>query len=115
LRELFWVKTSKKDLRSFPEEVKSEIGYSLRRIQEEEIPNNAKRYKTIAGVMELISNFDRETYRVYYAYNIDENIYVLHAFQKKSKSGIGLPKKDKNLIDQRYKEAKRYAKENKKI
>lgn len=56
--------------------------------------------------MEIISNFDKNTYRAVYAVKIGEVIYVLHCFQKKSKQGIATPKQEIDLIKQRLKDAK---------
>ena len=61
------------------------------------------------GVIEIISNFDRETYRALYAYKISDCIYVLHVFHKKSKKGLKVPKEIDRLIRQRYKEANNHA------
>ena len=59
-----------------------------------------------SGVWEIVALYDTNTYRAVYAVNIGENIYVLHAFQKKSSHGIRTPKHVINLIKQRLKEAK---------
>ncbi len=84
LKNLIWVGRSLKDLREFPEEVMDEIGYALYRVQE---GNKPKQEKPLIGfrhgVMEIVSNYDTNTYRAAYATKIGEVIYVLHCFQKK--------------------------------
>jgi phage-related protein len=57
------------------------------------------------GVYEISKRYDTDTYRAVYAVKIGEKIYVLHAFQKKSKQGIKTPQADIDLIKQRYKDA----------
>jgi len=59
-----------------------------------------------AGVFELRERFDRNAYRLMYVVNLRKAIYVLHAFMKKSKSGIGLPKPDVELIQGRLESAR---------
>lgn len=54
---------------------------------------------------EIVKRYDTDTYRAVYAVKIGEKIYVLHAFQKKSKQGIKTPLADVDLIKQRYKDA----------
>jgi phage-related protein len=58
-----------------------------------------------AGVYEIVKRYDTDTYRAVYAVKIGETVYVLHAFQKKSKRGIKTPQADVDLIKQRYKDA----------
>ncbi len=58
------------------------------------------------GVYELRERFDKRAYRLVYVLNLKKAIYVLHAFMKKSKSGIGLPKPDAELIAVRLKRAR---------
>jgi len=101
LKELVWVGSSKKDLKGFPEEVQDEMGYALHVAQMGGKHISAKPLKGINGVMEIVSDFNTDTYRAVYAVKIKDAIYVLHAFQKKSKSGISTPKQDIDLIKQR--------------
>ena len=63
-----------------------------------------------AGVLEIVEDFQTNTYRAVYTVKFAERVYVLHAFQKKSKSGIATPKPDVALIKRRYKEAQEHAK-----
>jgi phage-related protein len=106
LRPLLWLGNSRKNIRSFPEEVRMSVGYSLQLVQAGLTPSDAKPFKGIgSGVYEIVKRHDTDTYRAVYAVKIGENIYVLHAFQKKSKQGIKTPQSDIDLIEQRYKEA----------
>jgi phage-related protein len=63
-----------------------------------------------SGVMEIAERYATDTYRLVYTVQLGKSIYVLHVFQKKSKSGIATPKKDVDLIVKRYKEARKRAK-----
>ena len=60
-----------------------------------------------AGVMEIVDRYDTNTYRAVYTVQFAEVIYVLHAFQKKSRRGIATPQKDIDLIRRRLAEAQR--------
>ena len=59
----------------------------------------------LKGWHEIVKRYDTDTYRAVYAIKIGEKIYILHAFQKKSKQGIKTPQSDVDLIKQRYKDA----------
>ena len=65
--------------------------------------------ESAAASFEIALRHDGEAYRTVVAVQLGRNIYVLHAFQKKSKKGIATPKQDVDLIKQRYKEAKELA------
>lgn len=117
MRDIIWVGSSLDDLSDFPDEVKDEVGYMLYLAQlDQTIGNkNIKHLTGIgSGVMEIISDYDKNAYRVVYAAKIGDTIYVLHSFQKKSKSGISIPKPDKTLIEQRLKDAKKIETDSKK-
>lgn len=110
---IIWMGDSLKQVKSFPEEVRRDIGVSLYDAQKGDKPENAKPLKGIgSGVFEIVTRFDSDTYRTVYAVQIGKHIYVLHAFQKKSPKGIKTAQKDINLIKTRYKQAVRQAKEN---
>ncbi|MBI2295840.1 MAG: type II toxin-antitoxin system RelE/ParE family toxin [Betaproteobacteria bacterium] len=64
-----------------------------------------------AGVLEVVEDWQGNTYRAVYTVRFEERVFVLHVFQKKSKSGIATPKPDMNLIRERLKTAARRAKE----
>ena len=104
-RNLSFVGSSLKDLQGFPQKVKRQVGFDLDIVQNGETPSSAKRLKGFSGVMELVERYNKDTYRAVYVVNIDDIIYVLHCFKKKSKQGIKTPKADIDLIKQRLKEA----------
>lgn len=97
--------SSQKDLRAFPAAVRNEIGQSLFEAQLGEHPRNAKPLKGFGGVLEIRDNFDGDTYRAVYTTRFEGVLYVLHAFQKKSTSGIATPQRHVELIRQRLREA----------
>jgi len=108
LKPIEWMGDSLKVLRSFPDEVQNSIGHSLMAVQGGLTPSDAKHFRGVgSGVYEIVTRFDGETYRSVYAVKIAEHVYVLHIFQKKSKTGIKTPQKDVDLIISRYKEALR--------
>lgn len=101
-RQLTWIGSSLDDLKSFPKVVQREVGFTLHRVQEGKTPGNTKPLKGLgAGVMEIISDYNKGTYRAVYAVKLGDDIYVLHSFQKKSKKGIETPKQDIDLIKKR--------------
>ena len=75
--------------------------------------HKAKRLKGFSGVIEIVIDYATNTYRAVYAIKIDDNIYVLHVFQKKSKRGITTTKRDLDTIKRRLQMAEQIAKENK--
>jgi phage-related protein len=84
------------------DEVKSEIGFALERVQQGKMPVNAKPLKGIApGVLEIMSDFKGDTFRAVYTVRFPRAIYVLHVFQKKSKRGIATPKREIDLVKRR--------------
>lgn len=109
-KPLEWVGSSKKDLRSFPENVKDVVGFALRYAQRGEKHDSAKVLKGFhgAGVLEIIEDDDGDTYRAVYTVNFPDVVYVLHCFQKKSKKGITTPKEDIDLIKKRLKGAEEH-------
>lgn len=106
-RPVFWVGSSKEDLKAFPEEVRRRVGNALWAAQ---IGLKAAYVKPLKGfrgssVLEIVNDFDGDTYRAVYTVRFKGAIYVLHAFQKKSKRGAGTPKIEIDLIKQRLKRA----------
>lgn len=115
MKEIIWVRSSKEDLSEFPEDVRDEIGFALYEAQQGIKPKNAKPLTGISGgVMEVISDFDKSTFRAVYAVKLGDYIYVLHCFQKKSRQGIATPKQEIDLIKQRLKDAKQIESEREK-
>jgi phage-related protein len=89
-----------------PDPVKASFGHRLSEAQQGRTPLDTKPLPQFgSGVFELRDRFDGNAYRVVYVVALRNAIYVLHAFMKKSKSGIGLPKPDADLIERRLKRA----------
>lgn len=107
MKPLFWVGSSLKDLRSFPDDVKEEIGHALQEAQFGYKPSSAKPLQGFGGttVLEVVENFNTDTYRAVYTVRFEGVVYVLHAFQKKSKRGRETPRADLRLIKQRLQQA----------
>ena len=110
IRPIVWIRSSHEDLKRFPSEVQDEMGYALYVAQIGDKHPKAKPLKGFSGIMEIRSDYASNTYRAVYTTKIDDTIYVLHAFQKKSKRGIETPKKEINLIKRRLKIAQTLAK-----
>src|SRR5262249_55455811 len=101
---------SLRNVQAFPRGAQKLIGDELQLIQFGGIPRDAKPFKAVgSGVFEIAVRYEGDAYRTVVAVQLGEQIYVLHAFQKKSKRGIATPKPDVDLIKQRYKEAKELA------
>jgi phage-related protein len=112
LRPVVWLGDSKKNLRDFPDGARKLLGDELQLVQFGGMPKDAKPFKGIgSGVLEIALRYASEAYRVVLALQIGRRIYVLHAFQKKSKKGIETPKRDVDLIKKRYAEARELAHE----
>jgi phage-related protein len=106
VRALFWVGSSQKDYRAFPPAVQDSFGFELFLAQTGQHPPSAKSLKGFGGgAVELVDDFDGDTYRAVYTTRLGSAVYVLHAFKKKSKRGIKTPKSDVDLIRQRLKAA----------
>ena len=105
-KPLHWVATAKKDYLSFPPEVQDEMGYALGLAQLGAKHPHAKPWKGEgSGVLEIVEDHRGDTYRAVYTVRFADVVYVLHAFQKKSKSGIKTPQTDVKLITERLKRA----------
>jgi len=106
VRPLRWVGSSFKDFRQLPDGVQHQFGYELFLAQSGQHPPSAKPLKGFGGgVVELIEDYDGDTYRAVYTVRLSSAVYVLHAFKKKSKHGISTPTADLNLLKQRLKNA----------
>jgi phage-related protein len=110
MRPLVWLGNSRRNIREFPPDARRLMGDELQLLQYGGMPKDAKPFRGIgSGVIEIALRHDGEAYRSVVALQLGRTIYVLHAFQKKSKKGIATPKQDVDLIRQRYKEAKELA------
>jgi len=107
LRDIVWVGSSLRDYRDFPEVVKDEMGYALFRAQQGKEHRRAKALKGFGGrgVLELVAAHDGDAYRAVYTVRFETALYVLHAFQKKSKAAAATPKKEMELIKKRLRDA----------
>jgi phage-related protein len=106
-KPLRWVGTSKEDLRAFPDAVKDVMGYALHLAQQGGKHAGAKPFKGYkgAGVLEIVDDHDGDTYRAVYTVKLRNAVYVLHAFQKKSKKGRATDRIDLATIARRLKAA----------
>ena len=116
-KPLHWVGSSKKDFLGFPETIVDDIGYALGAVQLGGHPASAKPWKGLgSGIFEIVEDDRSGTYRAVYTVRFRKAVYVLHAFQKKSPSGIRTVQSDVALVAKRLKAAKddyevRYGKE----
>ncbi len=103
LKPVVWVLSSKDDLKKFPRIAQSHLGFALKVAQSGGKHPDAKPMRGFGGasVIEIVEDYDGDTYRAVYTVKFVEAIYVLHAFQKKSKTGIATPKHDLRLIEER--------------
>lgn len=103
MKQLYWIGNSRGVVRAFPPEVRRVIGRALDTAQRGDKDQNKKPLKGFAGagVLEIIDDHDGDTYRAVYAVRFEEAVYMLHAFQKKSKRGIATPKQEIDLIKRR--------------
>jgi phage-related protein len=111
LKPVIWTGTSLKDLREFPSPVQDHMGYALYVAQRGGKHQNAKVLNGFggAGVLEVIKDHRGDTFRAVYTLRYAGTVFVLHAFQKKSKSGRQTPRRDIELIQQRLREAEQIA------
>ena len=107
VKTIVWIGSSRNDLKSFPVEVKDVVGYALYQAQVGRKAPSAKPLRGFggAGVLEIVEDHRTDTYRAVYTVKFSELVYVLHAFQKKSKRGIATPKSDIDLIKKRLRMA----------
>ena len=115
LTPVIWVGKSLKDLRAFPEAVQDHMGYALYVAQRGGKHQDAKVLSGFggAGVLEIIKDHRSDTFRAVYTLRYAGSVYVLHAFQKKSKTGRETPRRDIELIKQRLRQAEQIAREKK--
>jgi phage-related protein len=103
-RPISWLKGARKDFEDFPQGAQLEMARALTILAEGRMPDIAKPLTGLgSGVMELALKHRGDAFRVVYALQIDDDIWVVHAFQKKSKTGIKTPKQEIDLIRARLK------------
>ncbi len=105
LKPAVFIGTSRKDLQAFPVKVRSELGQALFEAQLGEHPRNAKPLRGLSGVLEIRDSHDGDAYRAVYTVRFEGVLYILHAFQKKSTSGIATPQRHLDLIRKRLRDA----------
>lgn len=112
-KPLIWIASSKKDLMVLPPDVRTFFGHALDFAQRGDQHSAAKPLKGFggAGVLEIVEDDSGGTYRAVYTVKFAEAVFVLHCFQKKSKSGIATPKEDMDIIRARLRVAEALAKE----
>ena len=112
-KPLAWIGSSKKDLMSLPIKVRKFFGHALDFAQRGDQHVAAKVLKGFsgAGVLEVVEDDSGGTYRAVYTVKFEQAVFVLHCFQKKSKSGIATPKEDIAIIRARLKIVEQIAKE----
>ena len=106
-REISWIKAARKDFEDFPEGAQDEILDALTVAAEGGKADIAKPMKGMgSGVFEVALRFRGDAYRLVYDVQLDTDIWVIHAFQKKSKTGIATPQREIDLIRERLKRLK---------
>jgi phage-related protein len=106
LRPLLWMASSRRDYAEFPPAVQETVGFELFLAQTGQHPPSAKPLKGFgSGVVEIVEDFDGSAYRAVYTVRLDNAVYVLHCFNKKSKRGIKTPQSDIELIRRRLRDA----------
>jgi phage-related protein len=103
MKSVYWIASTNRDMAEMPAEVKNEFGFALYLAQ-----TGVKALHAVplvgfsgAGVLEIISDFDGDTYRAVYTVKFSDAVYVLHVFKKKSKTGKAPPKQDMDLVRRR--------------
>ncbi|MDX2142817.1 MAG: type II toxin-antitoxin system RelE/ParE family toxin [Rhodospirillaceae bacterium] len=112
MKPLEWIGRSHEDLKEFPAEVQRDIGFALYFAQVGDKHPTAKPLKGFggAGVLEVVEDFDGDTYRAVYTVRFADAVYVLHVFQKKAKKGIATPRHELDLIRRRLRIAEQMSK-----
>lgn len=105
-KPLYWIGSSLKDIARFPVKVQRSVGFALSAAQYGGKHPAAKPWKGEgSGVLEVVKDYDGDTYRAIYTVRFANAVYVLHAFQKKSPRGIETRQSDIALIRERLKVA----------
>jgi phage-related protein len=103
-RKISWIKAARRDFEELPKDVQSD---ALTVGAEGGKSDKAKPFQGVAGgVFEIALRYRGDAFRALYAVKIDADIWVIHAFQKKSKSGIKTPRMEVDLIHDRLKRLK---------
>jgi phage-related protein len=106
-RNISWIKAARRDFEDFPKDVQGDMLDALTVAAEGGKSEKAKPFKGVdGGVFEIAVRYRSDAFRALYAVKIDVDIWVIHAFQKKSKSGIKTPQMEVDLIRDRLKRLK---------
>ncbi len=104
MRVISWIKAAQKDFEKFPLEARQKMIRALKIAAQGQKADIAKPMKGLgSGVYEIVLRHESSAYRVVYAVQIGADLWVIHAFQKKSKKGISTPKQDIDVIRERTK------------
>jgi phage-related protein len=107
-KPLYWVSSSLKDIARFPPDVQRSVGFALSAAQYGGKHPAAKPWKGEGpGILEVVRDYDGDTYRAVYTVRFAQAIYVLHTFQKKSPRGKETRQSDVALIRERLRMAQR--------
>ena len=106
-RPVSWIKAARKDFEEFPRGAQDEVLRALTIVAEGGHPDMAKPLKGLdSGILELALRFRGDAYCVVYAVQLGDDVWIIHAFQKKSKTGIKTPGQDIDLVRERLKRLK---------
>ena len=108
LRPVIWMGASLTRLRQFPSAVQDEVGFALYLAQLGDKHVHAKPLKGLSsGLLEVLSDHRGDTFRAVYTVRFADSVYVLHAFKKKSKTGVATPRREIEVVRERLKWAER--------
>jgi phage-related protein len=109
MKPCFFVGSARKDIQAFPDKVKNVVGAAIQAAQFGGKSAAAKPMKGLgSGILEIVENHDGDTFRGVYLIRLEGAVYVLHAFKKKSLTGIKTAQKDIELIKSRIKLAEEH-------
>lgn len=109
IKPVRWVGSSRRDVRAFPRPVWREIGQALYNRAGGFRESGRQSHLGFGGasVLEIVADYSGDTWRAVYTVRFADALYVLHAFQKKSKKGAGTPQREMETIRRRLVEAER--------
>jgi phage-related protein len=113
LKPVVWMGSSRRDLKAFPRDVQTDVGYALYAAQCGEELASVKALKGFSGrsVLEIVASHQSDAFRAVYTVRFEDAVYVLHAFQKKSTRGIATPQRELDVVRRRLADAERLHKE----
>jgi phage-related protein len=104
VRRISWIKAALMDFQAFPAAVQEQMTTALRVAAHGEKADKAKPMKGLGSrVFEIALAYRGNAYRAVYTVQVEEDVWVVHAFQKKSTQGIKTPKREIDLIRTRLK------------